>query len=115
MVPRFWTMRGYRVERVWGWDCHGLPLENLIEKELGIKDRHGIEDMGVQQFNDSCRAAVLRYADEWKKIIPRLGRWVDMEHAYATMDRSYMESVWWVFRQLWDRQLIYEGHKSVQF
>lgn len=113
MVPRFWTMRGYRVERVWGWDCHGLPLENLIEKELGIKDRHGIEDMGVQQFNDACRAAVLRYADEWKKIIPRLGRWVDMEHCYATMDRSYMESVWWVFRQLWDRQLIYEGHKSM--
>jgi isoleucyl-tRNA synthetase len=113
VIPRFQTMLGKRVERRWGWDCHGLPLENLVEKELGIDTKREIEEMGVEKFNETCRSEVLRYADEWKQIIPRLGRWIDMENDYKTMDRSYMESVWWVFKQLWDKGLVYHGHKPM--
>ncbi|MBD3250565.1 MAG: isoleucine--tRNA ligase [Candidatus Pacebacteria bacterium] len=113
VFPRYQTMKGKRVERVWGWDCHGLPLENMIEKELGIDTKREIEEMGVGQFNQACQSTVLRYRDEWKKIISRLGRWVDMENDYKTMDQSYMESVWWVFKQLWDKGLVYHGHKPM--
>lgn len=112
-VPRFWTMKGYYVERRWGWDCHGLPVENLIEQELGLKSKKEIEEKGVKQFNESCRASVLRYADIWKKTIPRLGRWVDMEADYKTMEPWYMESIWWVFKELWRKKLIYEGYKAM--
>lgn len=111
MVPRFWTMRGFRVERKWGWDCHGLPIENIIEKELNLPSRKDIEAYGVDKFNEACRATVLTYAEEWKKVIRRIGRWVDMENDYKTMDAEYMESVWWVFNELWKKKLIYEGHK----
>ncbi|MBI2436916.1 MAG: isoleucine--tRNA ligase [Candidatus Magasanikbacteria bacterium] len=113
VVPRYWTMQGMRVERRWGWDCHGLPIENIIEQDLGLKSRQDIEDMGIANFNEACRATVLRYAEEWKKTIARMGRWVDMEHDYKTMDVEYMESVWWVFKQLWDSGLIYEGKKPM--
>lgn len=114
IVPRFWTMKGFRVERVWGWDCHGLPIENIVEKELGINTKKELlETIGVAEFNKRCREKVLSYADEWKKVIDRLGRWVDMDHAYKTMDRSYMESVWWVFKQLYDKNLVYEGFRSM--
>ncbi|MBI5134970.1 isoleucine--tRNA ligase [Candidatus Uhrbacteria bacterium] len=113
VIPRFWTMNGKRIERVWGWDCHGLPIENIIELELALKSRKEIIEYGVAKFNASCRARVLEYAGEWKKIIRRMARWVDMEHAYTTMDLSYMESVWWVFKTLWDNGLIYEGRKSM--
>ncbi len=113
VIPRFQTMRGKRVERVWGWDCHGLPLENLVEKELGIDTKNEIEELGVAKFNETCRTKVLRYRDEWKEIIKRLGRWIDMENDYKTMDRSYMETVWWIFKQLWDQDLIYHGHKPM--
>ncbi|MEK7624798.1 MAG: isoleucine--tRNA ligase [Patescibacteria group bacterium] len=113
VVPRFWTMKGYRVERKWGWDCHGLPVENIIEKDLNLNSKRDIEAYGVANFNEACRAAVMKYTEEWKKTIRRIGRWVDMEHDYRTMDVSYMESVWWVFRQLWDRGLIYRGHKPM--
>lgn len=112
-IPRYQTMRGYRVQRVWGWDCHGLPIENIIEERLGLSSKRAIEQYGVEKFCEECRSAVLTYAEEWKKIIKRLGRWVDMDHAYKTMDRSYMESVWWVFAQLWKRGLIYEGKKAM--
>lgn len=112
-VPRYWTMRGCRVERQWGWDCHGLPLENLIEQELDLKDKKAIEAYGIDRFNAACQAAVLRYADEWKKFIPRIGRWVDMEHPYTTMDTPYTESIWWAFKTLHDKKLIYEGKKSM--
>ncbi len=110
-VPRYWTMRGYHVPRQWGWDCHGLPIENIAEKELGIKRKKDIETMGVAQFNEFCRSKVLGYVDDWKRVIRRLGRWADMERAYKTMDRSYMESVWWVFKGLWDRGLVYESYR----
>ena len=113
VVPRYWTMRGFRVERKWGWDCHGLPVENIIEKELGLNSKKDIENYGIGKFNEACRATVLKYANEWKKTIRRMGRWVDMENDYKTMDVNYMESVWWVFKQLWDKDLVYQGHKAM--
>ncbi|HBR71680.1 MAG TPA: isoleucine--tRNA ligase, partial [Candidatus Moranbacteria bacterium] len=112
-VPRYWTMRGYYVERKWGWDCHGLPIENIVEKELGSNAKKDIEKIGVEKFNDLCRSKVLQYVEDWKKVINRLGRWADMENGYKTMDFSYMESVWWVFKQLWDKGLIYESYRSM--
>lgn len=112
-VPRYWTMRGYRVERRWGWDCHGLPIENIVEKELGFKSKKDIEQLGIATFNEKCRSKVLEYATEWRTVIDRFGRWADMDKPYQTMDLAYMESVWWVFKQLWDKDLIYEGYKSM--
>ncbi|MEI6378478.1 MAG: isoleucine--tRNA ligase [Candidatus Falkowbacteria bacterium] len=112
-IPRFWTMKGYTVERRWGWDCHGLPIENIVEKELGSKSKKDIEAMGVDKFNEACRARVLEYAEEWRATIKRLGRWVDMDNSYRTMDKDYMESVWWVFKNLYDKGLIYEGYRSM--
>ena len=113
VVPRYQTMKGKRVPRRWGWDCHGLPIENLIEKDLKLKSKKDIEEYGVEKFNKAARDSVLQYADEWKKIIPRIGRWVDMENDYKTMDTNYTESVWWVFKTLYDKGLIYEGYKSM--
>ncbi len=113
VVPRYWTMRGYHVERQWGWDCHGLPIENIIEQELHIKNKRDIEAMGVEKFNDACRTGVLRYVDAWKKFIPKMGRWVDMEHSYTTMDRTYTESIWWAWKKLYEKGLAYEGRKSM--
>jgi isoleucyl-tRNA synthetase len=113
VVPRYWTMRGYYVERKWGWDCHGLPIENIVEKEMGSKKKKDIEDMGVAAFNEKCRDKVLTYVTEWEKSIERLGRWADMKNAYRTMDKDYMESVWWVFKELWDKGLIYEDYRSM--
>ncbi len=113
VIPRFWSMKGYRVERQWGWDCHGLPIENIVEKEIGIESKKDIIDLGIDKFNDKCRSKVLEYADYWKKIIPRLGRWVDMDNDYKTMDKDYMESIWWVFKQLWNKDLIYLSHRSM--
>jgi isoleucyl-tRNA synthetase len=113
VIPRFWTMRGKRVERVWGWDCHGLPVENIVEKELDLGDKKKIEAYGIGKFNDACETQVLKYAEEWKKVIHRFGRWVDMDSAYRTMDVEYMESVWWVFKQLWDKEKIYQGYRPM--
>jgi isoleucyl-tRNA synthetase len=113
IVPRYWTMKGRRVERQWGWDCHGLPIENIIEEKLHLKTKKDIESYGIDKFNDACYATVLTYTDEWKKTIERMGRWVDMDNAYQTMHPSFMESVWWVFKQLWDKGLIYEGRKAM--
>ncbi len=112
-IPRFWTMNGFRVRRRWGWDCHGLPLENIIEKRLGLSNKKDIEDFGIKNFNESAREAVLEYSDDWKKIVPRMGRFVDMENDYKTMDSSYTESVWWVFKQLHEKNLVYEGYKAM--
>lgn len=114
-IPRYKTMRGYNVPRRWGWDCHGLPIENLIEKKLGLKNKKDIEEVGVGKFNKEARESVLTYADEWKQIIPRLGRWVDMDNDYRTMDASYMESVMWSFSELNKKGLVYEGYKVMPF
>ena len=112
-IPRFWTMNGYRVRRKWGWDCHGLPLENLIEKKLGLATKRDIEDYGVKNFNEAARDAVMEYADDWRQIIPRMGRFVDMQDDYKTMDSTYTESVWWVFKQLHEKGLVFEGFKTM--
>ena len=109
IIPRYQTMKGKKVERRFGWDCHGLPVENLIEKELGINSKHEIEEYGIDKFNDKCKASVLKYTAEWRQTITRLGRWVDFDHDYKTMNPDYMESIWWVAKSLWDKGLIYEG------
>lgn len=109
IIPRYRTMKGKKVERRFGWDCHGLPVENLIEKELGINSKHEIEAYGIAAFNDKCRASVLKYTNEWRKIITRMGRWVDFDNDYKTMDADFMESIWWVAKALWDKGMIYEG------
>lgn len=109
IIPRYQTMKGKKVERRFGWDCHGLPVENLIEKELGLNSKHEIENYGIDKFNEACRASVLRYTAEWRKTITRMGRWVDFDHDYKTMNPEFMESIWWVAKSLWDKGLIYEG------
>jgi len=109
MIPRYKTMRGYRVERVWGWDCHGLPVENLVEGELGLNSKKDIEELGVDKFVNACEASVLKYDKEWKQYVDRTGRWVDFDNSYKTMDNSYMESVWWGFKQIFEKDLAYEG------
>ncbi|GHU33749.1 isoleucine--tRNA ligase [Spirochaetia bacterium] len=110
IIPRYQAMCGKKVERRFGWDCHGLPVENLIEKELGLNSKTDIERYGVTAFNEACRASVLRYVSEWRHVITRLGRWVDFDHDYKTMDPDYMETIWWVIKKLWDSGLLYEGH-----
>jgi len=116
VVPRYWTMKGYRVERVWGWDCHGLPIENMIEQKLEIKGgKKGIEAFGIDKFNDACRREVLQLDSEWEKIISRLGRWVDFKNNYKTMDTTFMESVWWGFKQLYEKDYVYEGRKVILY
>lgn len=108
-VPRYWTMKGYRVERRWGWDCHGLPAENMVEKKLGIRSKKEIEEkIGIAKFNEECLRETSQIASEWESVVDRIGRWVEFKNAYKTMDRSYMESVWWAFAQLWKKGLIYE-------
>ncbi len=113
LIPRYQTMRGKKVLRKWGWDCHGLPIENLVEKELGLSSKKDIEKYGLEKFNIEARNSVLRYSDEWKKIIPRSGRWVDMDNDYRTMDSTYTESVWWSFKTLYDKGLVYNGFKAM--
>ena len=113
MVPRYRTMRGFRVERRWGWDCHGLPIENIVEQEHGFKHKKDILAYGVDKFNEASRSKVLKYVDEWQKVINRLGRWVDFDNDYKTMDLEFMESVWWVFKALYDKGLLYEAYRSM--
>jgi isoleucyl-tRNA synthetase len=113
VIPRFKTMQGYHVPRRWGWDCHGLPVENIIEKELKLASKKDIVEYGVGNFNAKAQGSVMRYADDWRRIIPRLGRWVDMDDDYKTMDATYTESVWWAFSELHKKGLIYEGFKSM--
>src|SRR3989339_783472 len=116
VVPRYWTMKGYRVRRRWGWDCHGLPIENIIEKELKISGKKDIENkLGVDKFNDACRSKVLTYTKEWKKMVDRIGRRIEFDNAYKTMDSTYMESVWWALKTIWDKGLIYEGRKVLMY
>jgi isoleucyl-tRNA synthetase len=113
IVPRYWTMKGRYVQRRFGWDCHGLPIEHEIDQQLGMSVQEAVAKLGIAGYNDECRKIVTRYVAEWQKTIPRLGRWVDFENDYKTMDPWYMESVWWVVRQLWDAGHIYQGVKVV--
>lgn len=115
VVPRYQTMRGRKVERRFGWDCHGLPAEVEAEKQLGITSKSEIEAMGVAEFNAACRSSVLRYTDEWQDYVSRQARWVDFENDYKTLDTDYMESVMWAFRTLWDKGLVYEGFRVLWY
>ncbi len=115
VVPRYWTMKGKRVERVWGWDAHGLPVENKVQQRLGIKNRRDIENFGLQKFTEECYKYTSEVSEEWKWYIDKIGRWVDMDHAYKTIDQTYMESVIWAFKQLYDKGLIYEGIRTSLF
>lgn len=115
IIPRYQTMLGKKVNRRFGWDCHGLPVEYEIEKSLGISGKSQIEEYGIAEFNEHCRSIVLRYTNEWEHIVSRLGRWVDFEHDYKTMDPDYMESIWWVFKTLFDKGLVYEGYNILPY
>jgi len=115
VFPRFFTMQGRYVKRNWGWDCHGLPVESIAEKDLGINSKNEIEKMDIKKFNDYCRSKVLTYANDWKKYIDRIGRWVDWENGYKTMDTNYIESVWWAFKQLYEKKFLYEGEKILLY
>jgi len=115
IIPRYKTMKGYYVPRRFGWDCHGLPVENEIEKAKELSGAASIEKFGIANFNEECRKIVLRYTSEWRETVERMGRWVDFENTYKTMDLSFMESVWWVFKQLFDKGLVYEGFKVMPF
>ncbi len=115
VVPRYFTMKGYYVDRRFGWDCHGLPIEQEIDKKFGMSALDFVKENGVKKYNDECRGIVSRYTAEWEKTVTRLGRWVDFGNQYRTMDLSFMESVWWVFKQAWDKGLIYKGNKVVPF
>ncbi len=115
VFPRYQTMKGRLVPRKGGWDCHGLPVELEIEKELGFKSKDDIERYGIAEFNAKCRESVLRYIDEWNRLTERIGFWIDTDDAYYTLDESYVESVWWSLKQVWDRGLLYEGHKVVPY
>jgi isoleucyl-tRNA synthetase len=115
LIPRYMTMKGKRVRRVWGWDCHGLPIEERVEKKLGLKNRREIESFGINKFLVECANYVDSVTSEWEWYMDKIGSWCDMENAYRTMDKDYMESVIWVFKQLYDKDLIYEGAKTLLF
>jgi isoleucyl-tRNA synthetase len=115
IVPRYRTMRGYKVERRFGWDTHGLPAELEVERQLGITDKSQIDAMGIAAFNEACRESVLRYTDEWQAYVTRQARWVDFDNDYKTLDLPYMESVIWAFKQLWDKGLVYEGYRVLPY
>ncbi|TSC87058.1 MAG: isoleucyl-tRNA synthetase [Parcubacteria group bacterium Gr01-1014_8] len=115
VVPRYKTMRGYVVQRRWGWDCHGLPIESLIEKRLNLKTKKDILDIGIDTFNEAARASVMEFEHEWEKYVDRVGRWVDFKNSYKTMDNSYIESVWWALKQLYEKSLLYEGNKVLMY
>jgi isoleucyl-tRNA synthetase len=115
VYPRFKTMRGHLVERKGGWDCHGLPVEIAVQQQLGITDKHEIEAFGIAEFNRRCRDSVFTFLEDWDALTERIGFWIDLDDPYRTLDASYIESVWWSLRQLWDRGLLYEGHKVVPY
>jgi len=115
IVPRFWSMRGHHVERRFGWDCHGLPIEALAQEALGLAGTGEILERGVDVFNEQCRQMVDTYVEEWRKTVTRMGRWVDFDNDYKTMDLDFMESVWWVFKQLWDKDRVYKSYRIMPY
>ena len=115
IVPRYWTMRGYYVERRFGWDVHGLPIEMEVQKKLNLEDPQQIDEYGIDKFNEACRSQVQTNTENWEKITRKIGRWVDFENDYKTMDIEFMESVWWVFKELWSKDLIYQDYKVLPY
>ncbi|KOS22806.1 Isoleucine--tRNA ligase [Escovopsis weberi] len=116
IIPRYWTMKGYHVERRFGWDTHGLPIEHEIDKKLGISGKAAVKELGIGKYNEECRSIVMRYAAEWRTTIERLGRWIDFDNDYkVTMDYKFMESLWWVFKQLFDKGSVYQGYRVMPY
>jgi len=115
LIPRYKTMRGYRVRRRWGWDTHGLPIESLVEKKLGLKNKKEILALGIEKFNETARAMVLDYVHDWKRYVMRVGRWVDFDNSYKTMDNSFIESVWWALKEVHKKGRLYEGRKVLMY
>src|SRR3954463_8949566 len=115
VFPRYKTMRGFYSYRKGGWDCHGLPVEIAVQNELGIENKQQIEEYGIAEFNAKCRESVFEFLEDWTKLTERIGYWVDLEEPYRTLDTPYIESVWWALKQLWDRDLLYEGFKVVPY
>ncbi len=115
VIPRYQTMRGRYVRRRWGWDCHGLPIEEIVERKLGISGKKQIEEIGIKKFNETCRSVVLEFADAWEKTVNRIARWVEFKDSYKTLDTDYMESVWWGFKQTYDKGLVYSGKRVLLY
>src|SRR5574344_540884 len=115
IVPRYQTMRGKYVERRFGWDTHGLPIEALAQEARGVAGAPEIKKLGVNTFNEQCRSMVLKYVSEWRKTVTRMGRWVDFDHDYQTMDPEFMETIWWVFKQLWNQNRVYKSHRIMPY
>lgn len=115
IIPRYWAMKGYHVERRFGWDTHGLPIEHEIDKKLGISGKAAVTELGIGKYNEECRAIVMRYASEWRATIERLGRWIDFDNDYKTMDPPFMETLWWVFKQLFDKGSVYQGYRVMPY
>ena len=115
IFPRYKTMRGYYVSRKGGWDTHGLPVELEVEKKLGFSGKQAIEEYGIAPFIQKCRQSVFEYVEEWEKVTERLGYWVDLPTAYVTLTNDYVESLWWILKQYWERGLIYQGYKVVPY
>lgn len=115
IIPRYWSMKGFHVERRFGWDTHGLPIEHEIDKKFGITGKAAVMEMGLDKYNEECRSIVMRFREEWRTTIERLGRWIDMENDYKTMDTNFMESEWWIFRQLFDKGAVYQGFRIMPY
>ncbi|RAK97462.1 isoleucine--tRNA ligase ILS1 [Aspergillus ibericus CBS 121593] len=115
IIPRYWSMKGHYVERRFGWDTHGVPIEYEIDKKLGMSGLEAVEKLGIEKYNEECRAIVMRFASEWRQTIERLGRWIDFDNDYKTMNVGFMESVWWVFKQLFDKDLVYRGYRVMPY
>lgn len=115
IVTRFAHSKGFYVERRFGWDTHGLPVEHEIDKKLGITSKADVMAMGIDKYNAECRAIVMRYSSEWRRTVERLGRWIDFDNDYKTLNTPFMESVWWVFGQLWKKNLVYRGLKVMPY
>ncbi|EAQ86998.1 hypothetical protein CHGG_08251 [Chaetomium globosum CBS 148.51] len=115
IIPRYWSMKGFHVERRFGWDTHGLPIEHEIDKKLHISGKAAVMEMGLEKYNAECRAIVMRYSEEWRHTIERLGRWIDFDNDYKTMDPTFMETEWWVFKQLFDKGQVYQGHRVMPY
>ncbi len=111
VFPRYWTMKGYHCERRWGWDCHGLPIESICEEALNLKQKNEIYEMGIDNFNEFCRSKVLWYTNEWKKTVERMGKWIEFNNSYKTMDNTYMETIWYIFKKIYNDGLVYRGKK----
>ncbi|TAQ89310.1 hypothetical protein B7494_g2376 [Chlorociboria aeruginascens] len=115
IIPRYWSMKGYHVERRFGWDTHGIPIEHEIDKKFGISGKDAVMEMGLAKYNEECRAIVMRYSAEWRSTIDRLGRWIDFDNDYKTMDPKFMESEWWAFKEIFDKGAVYQGYRVMPY